>query len=279
MALLDVNGARLWVEDSGGGGEPIVFAHGLLWSGAMYAPQVAALRARYRCVTFDFRGQGHSPVCADGYDMDTLFSDAAALIEQLDLGAVHFVGLSMGGFVGQRLAARRPELVRSLALLETAADPEPAFNHFKYRVMLELSRVVGLRPFVGLVMKAMFGAPFLRDPARAAERAGLQDQLLAIDRVGLRRATMGVLTRKAIAAELARIRAPTLVLSGEADAAVVPARSRKMADAIPGARFQLIPRAGHTSTLEEPAAVTAALDAFLAGLPARQQGIRKAPPS
>src|SRR5205823_2727516 len=125
VPMLAVNGVRLYYDDTGGSGEPIVFSHGLLWSGRMFEAQVAALRGRYRCITYDHRGQGRSDVPrARSHDMETVTDDAASLIEALGAAPVHFVGLSMGGFVGMRLAARRPELLRSLVLLETSADPE-----------------------------------------------------------------------------------------------------------------------------------------------------------
>src|SRR5262249_22014148 len=112
MPRIVVNGANLHYEDTGPGREPIVFAHGLLWSGRMFEAQVAALKGRYRCITFDFRGQGQSEITRSGYDMDTLADDARALIEALGIAPCHFLGLSMGGFVAMRLAARRPELIR-----------------------------------------------------------------------------------------------------------------------------------------------------------------------
>ena len=140
MPIAQVNGAEIHYEIHGTGPETILFAHGLLWSGAMFAAQVEALRSSYRCVTFDFRGQGQSAVTETGYDMDTLALDAAALIEHLRLGPCHVVGLSMGGFVAMRLAARRPDLVRSLILLETAADAEPAANVPRYRLLNFIAR-------------------------------------------------------------------------------------------------------------------------------------------
>ena len=119
---MQVNGAELYVEDTGGTGSAIVFSHGLLWSTKMWRFQVEALRGRFRCIAYDHRGQGRSEVTSAGYDMDTLTLDAAALIEKLGVQPVHFVGLSMGGFVGMRLGARRPELLKTLTLIETAAD-------------------------------------------------------------------------------------------------------------------------------------------------------------
>jgi 3-oxoadipate enol-lactonase len=70
MPHLTLNGARLYYEDTGTGPETILFAHGLLWSGRLFDRLVAALQEHFRCITFDFRGQGQSQVTASGYDMD-----------------------------------------------------------------------------------------------------------------------------------------------------------------------------------------------------------------
>jgi 3-oxoadipate enol-lactonase len=261
MADLLVRGARLYYEDSGPVEDamPVVFAHGLLMSGAMYRGQVDALRARHRCITFDWRGQGRSEVARDGYDMDALTDDAIALVEQLGAAPCHFVGLSMGGFVGLRLALRRPDLLRSLALLDSAADAEPRANVPRYRAMAFVARHVGLDPLVKPVMRILFGRAFLEQPSRAGERATWRGHLRGLDVPGALRALDGVITRHPVTDQLGAIRTPTLVLSGEDDRAVVPARSRATADRIPGARFVTIPRAGHSSSVEEPEAVTRAL--------------------
>ena len=92
----------------------------------------------------------------------------------------------------------------------------------------------------------------------------LRAQLLANDRTGTPRAVAGVIWRKGIEHLLSRIDVPTLVLSGEEDVAVTPARSRRTAEAIRGARFRTIPSAGHSSSLENPEAVNDALRAFFA---------------
>lgn len=264
MPRMQVDGAELHYEDSGGGGPPVVFSHGLLWSGKMYRFQVEALRGSHRCISFDFRGQGRSPIADSGYDMDTLARDAAALIEKLRAAPCHFVGLSMGGFIGMRLALRRPELLRSLTLIETAADPEPALNKPKYALMGLITRAFGTRPLLKPIMRIMFGRTFLRDPAKAGLRESLEQELLANDVRGSMLALRGVLERGGLMDELRSIRTPTLVLSGEEDVAVRPERSRRTAERIPGARFLLVPGAGHTSSLEQPETITAALRDFFA---------------
>jgi pimeloyl-ACP methyl ester carboxylesterase len=265
-----LNDATIHYEDTQTGAETIVFAHGLLWSGAMYAPQIAALRDRYRCIAFDFRGQGRSEVTLGGYDMDSLTGDAIALIETLGVAPVHFVGLSMGGFVAMRVAARRPDLVRSLVLLETSAEVESRDKIASYRVLGTIGRYLGFGLVAGSAMRIMFGKTFMTDPARAAERETLRDALLKNDRVGISRALGGVIGRKSVEAELANVAAPTLVIVGDEDVATVPAKAEAIARGVGHATLVRIPRAGHTSTLEEPAAVTAALEQFLASVSPRR---------
>jgi len=269
MPTLHVNGATLWYEEHGAGPETVVFAHGLLWSGRMFDAQVAELADRFRCVTFDFRGQGQSEVTAGGYDMETLADDAAALIEALGCAPCHFVGLSMGGFIGMRLAARRPELVRSLVLIETSADPEPAANVPRYRLLGGIVRLLGtfgMRLVMPKVMRIMFGRTFLGDPAREADRRLWRERGMANRPQGIIRALDGVIERKPIYDELGKIAVPTLVMVGDEDVATVPAKAERIHAAITGSRLVVIPGAGHTSSVEQPDVVNAALEGFLASV-------------
>lgn len=268
MATIEVNGTTLYYEDTGPGttGETIAFSHGLLWSTALFAPQIAALRGRYRCLAWDHRGQGRSAAdpLRETIGMELVWADAVALLEALGTGPVHLVGLSMGGFVAMRMAARRPDLVRSLALLETSADPEPPENVGRYRLLTRVVRLLGGRPVRGKVAPIMLGKTILADASRKAEVA--RYVALMSGRRDVWRATNGVIDRAGVYAELSRITAPTLVVVGEEDVATTPAKAERLASAIQGARLVRIPRAGHSSTVEEPAAVTAALEEFLASL-------------
>ena len=266
MPMLRVNGTELYYEDTGGGGPAILFSHGLFWDSSLFAPQIAALKSRYRCVAYDHRGQGRS---ADSdlraIDMDTLFADAVALIEALDLKPVHVCGLSMGGFVAMRLGARRSDLVRSLLLLDTSADPEPPENAPKYRLGNWIARFLGVGLVVDATMPMMFGKSALRDPARAAERDAWRRQLRS-NRRSLWRAVNGVIERPSVYHELSRITAPTLVMVGEEDTVTVSAKAERIAAAITGAKLVRVPRAGHILTLEQPQAATRAISSFLDGL-------------
>ena len=266
MPTISVNDTDLHYEDTGGPGEPIVFSHGLLWNTALFAPQVAALKARYRCIAYDHRGQGRSADDARKViGMDLLTDDAVALIEALGLGRVHFCGLSMGGFVGMRLAARHPGRVRSLILCDTSSEPEPPENAPRYRRLNMAARWLGPRVVVPKVMPILFGRTVLADPARAADRQGWLDELNR-NRRSVWRAVNGVILREPVTEELARIVAPTLVIVGDEDVATVPAKARRIAAGIANSSLVVIAGAGHSSTVEQPAAVNAAIEGFLAGV-------------
>ncbi|HET6981399.1 MAG TPA: alpha/beta fold hydrolase, partial [Myxococcaceae bacterium] len=224
---------------------------------------IAALRSRFRCVAYDHRGQGESESATTGLDMDTLADDAVALIESLRIGPVNFIGMSMGGFVAMRVAARRPDLVRSLVLVDTSAGPEPAENVPRYRRLERVARWFGTWPVASRVEAIMHGASARKDPARAADLRAWRERLLRADAVVMNRAVEGVLTRESAVPLLPRIRCPTLVMVGEEDVATVPARSVELAAGIAGARLVRIPRAGHMSPIDAPEAVTAELRTFL----------------
>jgi len=266
MPTLHVNGTDLYYEDSGGPGEVVLFSHGLLWSGRMFEAQVAALRDRYRVITYDHRGQGRSAADpARVITIETVTADAVALIERLGLAPVHFCGLSMGGFVGMRIAARRPELVHSLTLMETSADPEPPENAKRYRRLAFVAEHLSLKLVQGPAMKAMFSRTFLEDPARAEERERYRGLLLA-NRPDIVRALRGVIEREGVLHELPRICCPCLVMVGEEDVSTVPAKAERIQAAIAGATLVRIPGAGHSSSMEQPALVNRILADFLDGL-------------
>jgi 3-oxoadipate enol-lactonase len=261
MATFHVNGTAIYYEDTGRNAPPIVFSHGLLWNSELFAPQIAVLRDRFRCIAYDHRGQGKS---ADGtgraIGIDTLTNDAATLIEGLGLGRVHFCGLSLGGIVGMRLAIARPDLIRSIILLSTTADPEP--SKLKYKAMNVIARFFGNGTVTNAVMPVLYGKTALSDPARASERVAWRRQL-ASNRSTIWRAVNGVLERKSIHTELGKITAPTLVVVGDEDVAAVPSRAERIARAINGAKLVIIPHAGHGLTWEQPTAVTDTIAAFL----------------
>jgi pimeloyl-ACP methyl ester carboxylesterase len=269
VSLLDVNGIRLNVVDTGPpAGRPdapvVVLGHGLLFSTTMWRHQVEALRPTYRCVALDWRGQGGTPATADGYDMDTLYADAVALIEHLDVGPVHYAGLSMGGFVGLRLAARRPDLVRSLTLIDTSAGPEDPANVGRYKLLASLYRLLGWRPLRSRVAPIMFSAEFLATSQGREVVETWSAELGQQGRRGTQQAILGVVNRLAVDDEVPAIKVPTMLISGSEDVATPTDRADAIADVLPDVESVTLAGVGHVSALEAPDAVTEALLPFLA---------------
>ena len=111
----------------GSGSDTVVFSHGGLLTHHLFDAPVGSLRDRYRCVAYDHRGNGDSEVDANQSitQFETLYDDALALVRTLDLAPCHWVGQSVGSFVGMRLAAHHPELVRSWGLLSPRVHRNP----------------------------------------------------------------------------------------------------------------------------------------------------------
>lgn len=266
MPHLRITGANIYYEDHGAGQETILFSHGLLFSGEMFYEQIAVLKDKYRCITFDFRGQGRSQVTQSGYDIESLYADAVELIEVLGCSPCHFVGLSMGGFVGLRVAIRRPELLKSLILIESSPDPEPKENISRYQLLNFIAHWIGLRVVASRVMKIMFGEKFLNDPKRTTLKREWKERIIANNRIGITRAVSGVITREGVTDQLGQIKTPTLIIVGEQDFTTTLANAELMHAGIHNSRLVVIPGAGHTSNVEEPVAVTTAIVEFLNNL-------------
>ncbi len=263
MSIIKVNGANIDYKISGNGPQAVIFSHGFLFDKHMYDHQIAALQKRYTCVAYDHRGQGRSECTPSGYDIDNVTEDARALIEALNLAPCHFVGLSMGGFVGMRLAVRYPQLVNSLVLLETSAASEPSSKIRQYKSLGFVGRWLGFRLVIGRVLPIMFGQTFLNDPAREVEKDRWRDFMVAFDKPTLPKVLDGVTGRENFEPFLGQIQMPTLIINGDQDVVYPPAVGEAMQKKIPNSEFVIIPGAGHSSPIEEPAAVTTVITSFL----------------
>lgn len=262
MPLREVNGTKLYCEISGSGPEVLFFSHGLLFNHRMWSSTVDHFNDRFTCVVYDHRGQGQSDR-GGGRDMDLLAEDAAALIRSLNRGPVHYVGLSMGGFVGLRVAARHPDLLRSLSLMNTSAHPER--HMLKYTVLLVLMRLFGIRSVSSRILPVMFGHTALKDANRQSIIRETHQYLNTLT-PDVRYAVEGVLNRPSVIGELSRIRCPVLLIAGMEDKATGPGRTRYIASQIPQAQTHYLERTGHMSVLEDPTVVNRLLANFYSTL-------------
>lgn len=266
MPHIKINDTDIYYEDSAPNDQKkpaMVFAHGLLWSSRMYHKQIAHFQDDYRCIAFDFRGQGQSQITKSGYDMETLTEDTLGLLSALNIDKCHFVGLSMGGFVAQRIAIQHPEILLSMTLLETSSDPEDPKLAPQYRKLMTAIRWLGMKRVSKQVMPIMFGSKFLEDKSRKAEKKEWLAMLQSNRKGGTIKATMGVIERTGTYEQLGDITTPTLIIVGDQDAATPYPKSERMHFAIKGSKFAVIKGAGHTATVEEPEQVNTIMSNFL----------------
>ena len=262
MPVINVNGAQIRYDVAGDGKDTIVFIHGLMLASESYEAQVAAFKSRYRVITYDLRGQGRSEKTKDGLGIDSLADDAIEFIQQVSSAPVHVVAFSMGTFIAMRLAARRPDLVRSLCLIGPSADAEEPENLPKYRKLIQFVKLFGPRLVAGRLMMILFGDTYLNDPKVKLGRLRWRKTVEALPRA-LHRAAAASAHRASIVHELPDITAPTLVVSGEEDRPISPARARAVCAAIAGARFIGFANTGHAVMIERPDAFNDVLQTFL----------------
>lgn len=263
MPTVSSNGIDLHYVERGAGEQTVVFSHSYLLDHRHFEPQIAALSERYRVIAYDHRDHGQSGRARSSYGIYDLVADGAAVIEHSGAAPCHWVGLSTGGYVGMRLAIERPQLFRSLTLMDTAGGAEPLGNRIKYTLLLALLRVAGTRLLVGEGMKALFGRTALADP-QMAERLGVwRERVRASDPAALIRFGKAIWSRDDVLAKLRQIDLPALVIAGSEDKPTPPEANRRLADAIGGAGFELIADAGHVCTVERPEAVNQVLVPFI----------------
>ncbi len=195
--------------------------------------------------------------------MGSLALDTKLLIEKLVGGPVHFLGLSMGGFIGMRLAIHHPALLKSLMLLETTADPEPEENKPKYRKLAFIAKWLGVGLIADKTMAIMFSQSFLNDPNKNALKNEWKARLKTLDRWNFGKAVNGVVDRNGIYGMLNKIDMPTLIVVGDEDVTTTPEKAQRMHDAIKASSLVIIEKAGHTSSIEQPEAVLKAIKEFL----------------
>ncbi len=262
MSTIKVNNAELYYQSVGNGSETFLFSHGYLMNNTMFNGQIDAFKDRFRCVSFDHRGHGQSEVTKNGYELDNLVTDAISLIEALDVGSVHFVGTSTGGFVGMRIALRRPDLLKSLVLMDTSAEAESQTALRQYNLLLWMVKYVGWWAVIGQVLPILFYNSFLKDGSRKIEVKNWRNIVTGHSKKGIVPFGKGIFERKSVLEQLADLSLPAAVIVGEQDIATTPDFAQRMADVIPNAKLYKIPDAGHSAAVEKPTEVADAMRDF-----------------
>jgi 3-oxoadipate enol-lactonase len=244
----------------------LVMSHALGCDASMWDALANAMAADHRVVCHDHRGHGDSDVPPGPYTMEAMAQDAARLLDELEArgwaGSLVWVGLSLGGMVGQELALRQPGRLRALVVANsTSAYPPEARDMWTQR--LAAVEQGGLDAIADGAMQRWFSESFRQaDPASVVRWRRRVVTTSQAGYVGAMHAVMNVDT----ASRLPQLRLPTLVIAGSEDQGTPPAMSRAIAQAIPGARLALLDGVAHLSVLEQPATFEAVLREFLASI-------------
>jgi 3-oxoadipate enol-lactonase len=238
----------------------LTLSHSLATDLSMWDPQMPALTARYRVLRYDTRGHGGTDAPAGAYTLEQLAADARALLRALGIPKTHWIGLSMGGMIGQTLALETPEVLASLALCDTSSRVPPEAKPI-WSDRIRTAETQGMEPLVEPTIGRWFTPPF------RAQRAEVVDVVRAMIRRTDPRGYVGCC--HAIAAldltdRLGAIRLPTLVVVGEEDQGTPVAASRAIQAQIEGAELVIIESASHLSNMEQPEEFTRAITEFLA---------------
>jgi 3-oxoadipate enol-lactonase len=255
------NGIHMHYTLNGPTAAPVVtLSHSLATNLAMWEPQTAALAEQYRVLRYDTRGHGGTEAPAGPYSLEQLAEDARALLAALGIDRTHFIGLSMGGMIGQLLALKHPEMLRSLVLCDTSSRI-PAEAHPMWDERIRVAAAQGMAPHVEPTIGRWFTAPFVTrradvvDPVRAMiQQTNPQGYIGCCHAIKALDLTEG----------LHAITTPTLIIVGEDDVGTPVEASRVIHERIKGSELVILPSASHLSNVEQAEAFNRALTTFLA---------------
>ncbi len=254
---------KVAVQGVASAGVPIVMAHGLGLDMHMWDALAASLAPAHPVLRYDGRGHGGSPATAGPSTMNDLVDDAARLVREWGRGPVVWLGLSLGGMVGQGLAIRYPELVKALVLVNTTASYPDAGRAVWAERIAGVERD-GLAATADAAVERWFTPAFRA--ANSTLVAGFRDTVLRTGAAGY------LASAHAVAGvdwldQLSTITCPTLVIAGSADTGTPVAMAQAIAERIAGAELVVLADAAHLSVTEQPVLFEQHLRRFLAGLP------------
>jgi 3-oxoadipate enol-lactonase len=251
-----VNGIEIHYELHGREGAPwLVLSHSLACSTRMWDPQIEAFKDSHRILAYDMRGHGQSEAPATPYTLEMLAEDVVALMRHARVARASFIGLSIGGMIGQTLALRHPGLFERMVLADTGhAQNAEAIAQWDERIRIAQSQ--GMGALVESTMARWFTEGF-RNSSQALKVAELIRNTPVAGYVGCGRAIMQLATT----ARLKEVKLPVLAIAGEQDASAPG--TRYIGEHLPGAKLVLIPQAAHIANVEQPEAFNRALREFL----------------
>ena len=248
-------------EVSGNSEGPVVaMSHSLGSSGIMWKTQLPLLEPNYQVIRIDTRGHGGSSAPEGEYDMDDLVTDVIGLLDALEVGKFHWVGLSMGGMIGQGLGIYHADRLLSLCLCDTMARvPEDLLPVWVNR--LETCREHGMESMVDSAMERWFTENY-RSGEPTKEYLEVEEQIRNTPLAGYIGCCHAIMNFNYLD-RLETIRTPTHIIVGDQDFATPVSESRAMHERIPGSSLEIIPGAAHFSNVEQSEIFDRSLSTFL----------------
>ena len=249
-----------------GSGRAVVLLHAFPLSSAMWLAQREELSDTCRVVTPDQRGFGGSPLGEDDPSLDRAADDVAALLDALSLDRVVLGGLSMGGYVAMAFLRRHADRVAALILADTKAVADgPQARANRERMANAVSADEASTVLVDEVLPTLLGATTVAERPLVSGR--VKGLVQAAPAAAVAWAQRAMAARPDSFDALRAVSVPTLVVVGDEDRLSPPEDAQAMADAVTGARLEVLPRAGHLSAMECPEEFNAAVLKFVATLP------------
>lgn len=253
-------GININCEVSGPEGAPVLLlSHSLASSGIMWKPQVELLSQQFRVLRIDTRGHGESDAPAGAYTLDELGDDFMAVLTAMEIEKATWIGLSMGGMIGQNFALRYPDRLEKLVLCDTAAViPEAAQPVWEERIATVGER--GLGAVVDETMERWFTPAYLeKNPPLVAV---IRRQILETPVTGFIGCSQAI-RRINYLDKLSGIRLSTLVIVGEDDPGTPVSAAEAMHAKISGSKLVVLPDARHLSNIEQADGFNKAIIEFL----------------
>jgi len=225
---------------------------------SMWEPQIQALRGSFRLIAFDHRGHGSSPSPPTPYAIADLGADVVALMDHLGVERASYAGVSIGGMVGMWLAANAPQRLDRLVVICTSAHAPPASR------WLDRAAAVRSAGTTEVIADAVVAGWFTPEWAQAHPEAvaAHRAMIVATDPEGYC-GCCEALANMDLRDDLPRITAPTLVIGGLRDLALPSEHQRLIADAVSGARLELVEDAAHIASVQQPETINRLIEEHL----------------
>lgn len=258
---IDIGNGVINIEVSGADSKPVVMmSHSLGCSLHMWDPQMDALARDYKVVRLDMRGHGLSDVTAGPYTLDGLADDVIAVMDQLNIDKAHWVGLSIGGMIGQSLLLRYPDRFLKAVLCDTSSVvPSSALPTWNERI--EKVNAAGLESIADATMERWFTQGFLASSNPACET--IRSQFVQTSDAGYVACCHAIMQLNYIE-RLSEIKTPVCLVVGAEDVATPVAASEAIHERIAGSELHILDNASHLSNVEQTEEFNAKLLPFLA---------------